>query len=169
MAGTLYAPWRLAYVSSADHRDRSQCVFCAAFESADDRGTLTLCRDRHSFALLNLYPYTTGHAMVAPIRHCEDLGDLPVEALVEIMSTAKELMTALRRIYGPHGFNVGFNVGEAAGAGIEEHLHLHVVPRWRGDNNMMTVIGGTRVIPEDLSVTWERVRGELEDVRGETS
>ena len=155
-------------MASADGRDRSRCVFCAAYESTDDKATLTLRRDHHSFALLNLYPYTTGHAMVAPIRHCEDLDELPVDALVEMMSTAKALMKALRRIYKPHGFNVGFNVGEAAGAGIEEHLHLHVVPRWRSDNNMMTVIGGTRVIPEDLSVTWERVRGELENVRGET-
>lgn len=168
MAAILYAPWRLAYVSSAERRDRSACIFCAAFGSADDRATLTLCRGRHSFALLNLYPYTTGHAMVAPIRHCEDLADVPVDALTEIMSTARDLTTALRELYHPHGFNVGFNVGEAAGAGIEEHLHLHVVPRWRGDANMMTVIGGTRVIPEDLGTTHERLQEALAGVRGGT-
>ena len=165
--GILYAPWRLEYVSSADGRDRSTCVFCAAFASQDDSETLTLCRSTHSFALLNLYPYTTGHAMVAPITHCSDLADVEVEALTEMMATAKDLMAAMRRLYKPHGFNVGFNVGEAAGAGIEEHLHLHIVPRWRGDNNMMTVIGGTRVIPEDIGRTFERMCNALKTVRCE--
>ena len=163
--GILYAPWRLEYVSSADDRDRDQCVFCRAFESADDPSTLTLCRDRHSFALLNLYPYTTGHAMVAPIRHCSDLADVEVEALTEIMGTAKQLMAAMKALYRPHGFNVGFNVGEAAGAGIEEHLHLHVVPRWHADNNFMTVIGGSRVIPEAMERTFERMSEALRTVR----
>ncbi len=166
MAGILYAPWRLAYVASADGRDRDRCIFCAAFAATDDRDTLTLCRGEHSFALLNLYPYTTGHAMVAPIRHASDLAEVSVEALNEMMATTKDIMTALRKLYRPHGFNVGFNVGEAAGAGIEEHLHLHVVPRWRGDANMMTVVGGTRVIPEDLKVTHERMVGALAGVRG---
>ena len=161
----LYAPWRLEYVSAADDRDRSQCVFCAAFASKDDAATLTLRRDRHSFALLNLYPYTTGHAMVAPIRHCDDLAGVEVEALTEMMATAKDLIEAMRLVYKPHGFNVGFNVGEAAGAGIEEHLHLHVVPRWHGDNNMMTVIGATRVIPEDIGRTFERMCSALDTVR----
>jgi len=161
----LYAPWRLEYVSSADDRDRSKCVFCTAFASQDDAATLTLCRDRYSFSLLNLYPYTTGHAMVAPIRHCSDLAELEVEVLTEIMATAKDLIAAMRLLYRPHGFNVGFNVGEAAGAGIEEHLHLHIVPRWHADNNLMTVIGGTRVIPEDIGRTYERMHGALQTVR----
>jgi ATP adenylyltransferase len=165
VAAILYAPWRLAYVSSADRRDRSKCVFCEAFGSSDDRATLPLHRGRHSFALLNLYPYTTGHAMVAPIQHCEALTDVSVDALTEIMSVARDLTAALRELYHPHGFNVGFNLGEAAGAGIEEHLHLHVVPRWRGDGNMMTVIGGTRVIPEDLAVTHERLQDALRRMR----
>jgi len=163
--GILYAPWRLEYVSAADDRDRSQCVFCTAFASSDDSKTLTLSRGTNSFALLNLYPYTTGHAMVAPIQHCSDLADVEVEALTEMMATVKDLMAAMRLLYNPHGFNVGFNVGEAAGAGIEEHLHLHVVPRWYGDNNMMTVVGGTRVIPEDIGRTFERMCGALETVR----
>jgi ATP adenylyltransferase len=167
VAGILYAPWRLAYVASADGRDRDQCIFCAAFAATDDRDTLTLCRGEHSFALLNLYPYTTGHAMVAPIRHASDLAEVSVETLTEMMATTKDIMTALRGLYRPHGFNVGFNVGEAAGAGIEEHLHLHVVPRWRGDANMMTVVGGTRVIPEDLKVTHERMVAALAGIHGE--
>ena len=161
MVETLFAPWRLEYVSTADERDRRECIFCDAFASEDDRATLTLRRDRSSFSLLNLYPYTTGHAMVAPIKHCSDLSELDETTLTEMMRTAQDLMAAMRDIYRPHGFNVGFNVGEAAGAGIEEHLHLHVVPRWRGDNNMMTVVSGTRVIPEDLGRTFERMSAAL--------
>jgi ATP adenylyltransferase len=104
--------------------------------------------------------------MVAPNKHCSDLADVDVETLTEMMATAVELMDALRDLYRPHGFNVGLNVGEAAGAGIEEHLHLHVVPRWLADNNMMTVIGSTRVVPEDLGSTFERMRNALAQ-RGE--
>jgi ATP adenylyltransferase len=136
-----------------------------AFASSDDSKTLTLSRETNSFALLNLYPYTTGHAMVAPIKHCSDLAEVEVEALTEMMATVKDLVAAMRLLYNPHGFNVGFNIGEAAGAGIEEHLHLHVVPRWHGDNNMMTVVGGTRVIPEDIGRTYERMCSALETVR----
>ena len=95
--------------------------------------------------------------MVAPIKHCRDLADIDVETLCEMMNTVKDLMAAMRVLYKPHGFNVGFNVGEAAGAGIEEHLHLHVVPRWHADSNMMTVIGDSRVIPEDLDRTFEKM------------
>jgi ATP adenylyltransferase len=165
--GILYAPWRLEYVSAADDRDRDECIFCTAFASKNEAETLTLCRDRHSFALLNLYPYTTGHAMIAPILHCSDLAAVDVETLTEMMATAKDLIAAMRRLYKPHGFNVGFNMGEAAGAGIEEHLHLHIVPRWHSDNNMMTVIGGTRVIPEDIGRTFERMCSALDTVRCE--
>jgi ATP adenylyltransferase len=104
--------------------------------------------------------------MVAPIRHCSDLADVDVETLSEMMCTVKDLMAAMRELYRPHGFNVGFNLGEAAGAGIEEHLHLHVVPRWNADNNMMTVIGGSRVIPEELGRTFERMVGTLQSIRG---
>lgn len=164
MVETLFAPWRLEYVSTVDERDRSRCIFCDAVASEDDRATLTLRRDARSFALLNLYPYTTGHAMVAPIHHCSELFDVDAETLTEMMRTAQDLMAAMREVYSPHGFNVGFNVGEAAGAGIEEHLHLHVVPRWRGDNNMMTVVGGTRVVPEDLGRTYERMTAALTGV-----
>ena len=163
----LFAPWRLEYVSGSDKRDKSVCVFCRAYESENDLETLTLRRDTGSFALLNLYPYTTAHAMVAPAHHCSSLEDVDVATLTEVMGTAKDLMAAMRELYHPHGFNVGFNVGEAAGAGIEEHLHLHVVPRWHADNNMMTVIGGVRVVPEDLERTFERMRKALDALRGE--
>lgn len=166
MARVLFAPWRLEYVSKVDDRDRNSCVFCDAYASQDDRATLTLRRNSRSFALLNLYPYTTGHAMVAPIDHCDELFQIDETTLTEMMRTTQDLIAAMRELYSPHGFNVGFNVGEAAGAGIEEHLHLHVVPRWRGDNNMMTVVGGTRVVPEDLGRTFERMRDALARVGG---
>ena len=104
--------------------------------------------------------------MVAPAKHCNDLADIDVETLCEMMNTVKALMAAMRELYKPHGFNVGFNVGEAAGAGIEEHLHLHVVPRWHADSNMMTVIGDSRVIPEDLDRTFEKMVEALKSIRG---
>ena len=162
----LFAPWRLEYVSTSDNRDKSECIFCRAYSSPDDRAALTLRRDRASFALLNLYPYTTAHAMVAPAAHCSSIADVDVPTLTEMMGTVKDLMAAMKELYRPHGFNVGFNVGEAAGAGIEEHLHLHVVPRWHADNNFMTVLGATRVVPEDLGRTFDKMREALESVCG---
>lgn len=159
---TLFAPWRLEYVTAADHRDRSECIFCDAYASNDDLATLTLWRRDRCFALLNLYPYTSGHAMVAPVRHCSELTDLDDDTLAEMMREARTLVSVLTALYRPHGFNIGINAGEAAGAGIEEHLHLHVVPRWRSDNNLMGVVGKTRVIPEDLERTFHRIREEIE-------
>jgi ATP adenylyltransferase len=159
---TLFAPWRFEYVSSVDQRDRTRCIFCRALSSERDRETLTLLRRSRCFALLNLYPYTSGHAMVAPNVHVSDFDRLDEATLAEIMVTARDLMRAMRQAYAPHGFNVGFNVGAAAGAGIEEHLHLHIVPRWRGDTNIMGVIGDTRVIPEDLGTTFDKLRAAIE-------
>lgn len=144
-------------MSTADERDRSRCIFCDAWASADDVATLSLWRWEHCFALLNRYPYTSGHVMVAPREHVAQLDDLTQPALAEMMTVAQKLVRALRQQYRAHGFNVGFNLGEAAGAGIEEHLHLHVVPRWWGDTNFMTAVGRTRVIPEDL----ERTHGKI--------
>lgn len=142
------------------------CVFCRAYESADDAATLTLWRRERTFALLNLFPYTSGHCMVAPVAHTGDLAGLDIETMTEMMVGARDLMRALKEIYQPHGFNVGFNVGQAGGAGIEEHLHLHIVPRWRADNNFMTVIGDTRVIPEAIETTFEKIRGVILEGEG---
>ncbi len=167
MSEPLFAPWRFAYVTTADNRDRSSCIFCSAFGSGDDRGPLILWREERTFALLNRYPYTSGHAMVAPVAHVAELEALDLATLSELMSGARRLVGILRRLYRPHGFNIGFNLGEAAGAGIEEHLHLHVVPRWRGDTSFMTVTGGVRVIPEELETTFDRVRELLVNRGGE--
>ncbi|HOC43729.1 MAG TPA: HIT domain-containing protein [Thermoanaerobaculales bacterium] len=159
---TLFAPWRFEYVTNVDRRDREQCIFCRALVAANDRDTLTLLRSSRCFALLNRYPYTSGHCMVAPNLHVCDFESLDDATLADIMVTAKRLMGALRSAYAPHGFNVGLNVGAAAGAGLAEHLHLHVVPRWRGDTNLMGVIGDTRVIPEELGTTFDKVRAAID-------
>lgn len=157
----LFAPWRMEYVS----RDGSAagCVFCTAAKGDED--SLWVMQGATCFALLNRYPYTSGHLMVAPRRHVADLSALDTGELAELMETARRLVEVLRDVYEPHGFNLGMNLGEAAGAGIADHLHLHVVPRWRGDTNAMTTTGTVRVIPEDLAETRLRIRRALEAPR----
>jgi len=153
----LYAPWRFDYVSSADQK--GSCIFCAAATGGEE--TLTLVRGEQAFVLLNRYPYTSGHAMVAPIAHAGDLTTLDSATLSEVMELARRVVQALEKVYHPHGFNLGFNLGEAAGAGIAEHLHMHIVPRWRGDTSFLTVNAGVRVMPEELSQTWAKLREAL--------
>ena len=151
----------MEYVSSADHKEDGECIFCRAAASKDDAATLTLWRWPACFALLNRYPYTSGHTMIAPLVHEGQLDSLHTETLAEMMDAVKIIIRVLRSLYHPHGFNVGFNLGEAAGAGIPEHLHLHIVPRWRADTNFISVVGNARVIPEDLSTTYQRVTEAL--------
>lgn len=157
----LFAPWRFEYVSRAD--SSSDCIFCAA--AAGEEGYLTLVREGPVFALLNLYPYTSGHSMVAPVGHVSDLAQVDEATLAAMMRLASRVTEALRTVYSPHAFNLGMNLGETAGAGIPEHLHLHIVPRWRGDTNFMSVTGGVRVIPEDLRVTREKLVAALSERR----
>lgn len=157
----LFAPWRMEYVSSADGEAPEGCIFCRAYASDNDAETLTLWRWQRCFAMLNLYPYTSGHTMIAPIAHEGRLDRLDAATLTGMMVAVKTMIRALRAVYHPHGFNVGFNLGEAAGAGIPEHLHMHVVPRWRADTNFISVVGNTRIIPEKLSITFERVKVAL--------
>ena len=154
----LFAPWRFAYVSHAD--EAGACVFCAAAGGGAD--TLTLTTQGRAFALLNRYPYTSGHAMVAPVAHVRTFADLDAATLADVMALAQRVVRALEATYHPHGFNLGFNLGEVAGAGIVDHLHLHIVPRWRGDTSFMTVNADVRVLPEDLSETWAKLHGALE-------
>jgi ATP adenylyltransferase len=150
----LFAPWRFAYVSNAD--SPGECIFCTAARS--DADTLTVIRGERAFALLNRFPYTSGHTMVAPYAHLADLGEFDLATLTEMMSLAQKVVGALQSAYRPHGFNLGFNLGEAAGAGIADHLHMHIVPRWRGDTNFMTVNADVRVLPEDLDETCTKLR-----------
>jgi ATP adenylyltransferase len=154
----IFAPWRFAYVSNAD--SAGSCVLCEAARGGVE--TLTLAADGQAFALLNRYPYTSGHAMVAPRAHLSDFSGLDAATLADIMRLTQRVVRALEATYHPHGFNVGFNLGEAAGAGIADHLHLHVVPRWRGDTSFMTVNADVRVVPEDLGETCAKLRHALE-------
>ncbi len=154
----VFAPWRFGYVSSAERNP--ECIFCAAAGGGEE--TLTVLRGAHAFALLNRFPYTSGHAMVAPYAHVAEIDALDGAVLTEMMGIAQRVVAALRSIYAPHGFNLGLNLGEAAGAGITDHLHLHIVPRWRGDTSFMSVSGGVRVVPEDLGETYRKLRDALE-------
>ena len=133
-------------------------MFCAAARGENDRETLVVHRGLHNFVILNRFPYTNGHVMVVPTEHVSTLSSLPDETLVEMMRLARDVEKHLRAIYHPDGFNMGLNIGRAAGAGIADHLHMHVLPRWFGDTNFMTVTGETRVLPEMLEVSWESLR-----------
>ena len=143
-------------------RSDPACIFCEALARIDD-DPLVVYRGRRAFVILNKFPYNNGHVMVVPHRHTGELGALDADELAEIMALAQRLERALAAIYRPHGFNLGLNLGKPAGAGVLDHLHLHVVPRWNGDTNFMTVLGDTRVLPEELSVTAERLRAAIKD------
>lgn len=151
----LWASWRLAYVSGGD--ESTGCVFCDALESAES-APLILFRGRHAFVILNLFPYNNAHLMVVPNRHVATLGDATRDELHELMDLARMAEVAITEAYAPHGMNLGINLGKPAGAGVPGHLHLHVVPRWNGDTNFMTVVGETRVLPEELPQTARRLR-----------
>jgi ATP adenylyltransferase len=179
----LWTPWRYSYVTGADHDKRQgvpdelaawpgdhSCVFCnmvAAVEYAETHGmpreqaekaALIVYRGENTFVCLNRYPYTSGHVMVLPYAHEASLAALPIAVTHEIMDTAQRLEGVFGQIYHPDGINMGLNLGKAAGAGVAGHLHLHVLPRWVGDTNFMTVVGETRILPEDLETTWQRIR-----------
>jgi ATP adenylyltransferase len=158
----LWSPWRLAYVTGS--HTTADCVFCDAFAHPD--AELVLLRGRHAFVILNLYPYNNGHLMVAPNRHIKTLVDLSGDEQSELMSMARWAEMALTEAYRPQGINVGINLGKAAGAGIEDHLHVHLVPRWAGDTNFMTAIAQTRVLPEELGQTAARLRPIFERIAG---
>ena len=146
--------------------DRSvECIFCDAVRSNDEKH-FVVYRSRHSIALLNLYPYNTAHVMVAPVKHVPSIEVLSDEELLDLMKVVNLVIQAIREEYRPQGFNVGINIGRVAGAGIESHVHVHIVPRWSGDTNFMPVIAGTKVLPEDLKTTWVRVRRAIEKVLG---
>jgi ATP adenylyltransferase len=134
------------------------CVFCSAQESPDGVENLIAFRGERAYVILNRYPYTSGHLMVVPLDHKPNLEDLDPLTRAEMMELTTRCMTVLRRIYHPEAFNIGANIGEAAGAGIKQHVHIHIVPRWGGDTNFMSTVGGTRVLPEALESTYERVK-----------
>jgi ATP adenylyltransferase len=147
----LWAPWRLEYVQNADKQDG--CIFCTAAASDDDEGQLVVHRGERAFVLLNKFPYASGHLLVAPYRHGLNFGDLDDAEILEVHSLGAQGLEALAAAYGPEGYNLGWNIGRIAGAGIPDHGHLHVVPRWAGDTNFMPVLAEVRVIPEHLQAT----------------
>lgn len=159
--GILWTPWRMKYIEG--HGTREGCVFCT-IQDMDDRGALILYRGRTAYVVLNKYPYNTGHVMIVPYRHVASPEDLSAEELYEISVLTRAAIKALRLEYRPHAFNVGANIGEAAGAGIAGHFHVHIVPRWCGDTNYTLILARTKILPESLDRTWERLRPRVEEV-----
>jgi len=155
----LWTPWRYQYVTTAV--PDGGCIFCAIAASSDDAGNYVLLRAERNFALLNLYPYTNGHLMIAPYEHVATLTEAHPETLAELMRLTVRAEKALRDLYRPGGINLGMNLGHCAGAGVAGHIHMHVLPRWHGDASFMTTVGETRVLPEDLATTWKRLKEAL--------
>ncbi len=154
----LFTPWRYAYVSGAV--PATGCIFCNAPKETDEK-SLIVHRGTHCYVILNTFPYTNGHVMIVPYVHLDELHKLPVDAAQEMMSLTQRLEAVLRELYRPDGLNLGMNLGKAAGAGVAGHIHMHILPRWVADANFVSVIGETRVLPEALEMTWERVREAL--------
>ena len=156
MTRPLWAPWRLEYVQRAD--EEAGCVFCAA-RDGDDEERLVVHRGRRAFVLLNKFPYASGHLMVAPLRHVGELGELEDEEALEIHRLGVQGLAALAETFAPQGYNLGWNLGRIAGAGVVDHIHLHVVPRWAGDTNFMPVLADVKVLPEHLTETRRKLAG----------
>ena len=161
----LWSPWRYDYISSGESKDGSasaKCVFCDILSSpADDEEKFILHRAGHNFVILNIYPYVSGHLMIVPFAHLADFDRAEKAATDEMMDLAKLCQSALRDVYKPNGMNLGMNFGKAAGAGVAEHFHMHILPRWVGDVNFMTSVGETRTIPESLQTTYEKLKGKF--------
>ena len=157
----LWAPWRMRYIEAADNADG--CIFCV--KPAQDRGCddedYLLLRGERAFIMLNTFPYSNGHLMVSPYRHTANLDDLEDPELLDLMAMTRRGVNALKAAFRPDGFNIGINMGRVAGAGIADHVHIHIVPRWSGDTNFMAVIGDTRVIPESLEAVYCRLKEQL--------
>jgi ATP adenylyltransferase len=154
----IWAPWRMKYILS----DKGQgCVFCEALKAGDDRARYIVHRGEKAFIILNMFPYTNGHLMIVPYAHVGDLVQLDRETMGDMMLLTQKALQALRDAMGPHGFNVGLNLGEAAGAGIRDHVHIHIVPRWHNDTNFMPALADVRVIPESLPDTYAKLLAAL--------
>jgi len=158
----LWAPWRITYVEKATRI--TECIFCSAIQNLNDEENYVVFRSKYSIAMLNLYPYNTAHTMVAPKRHVPILELLDDEELLDLFKTVNIVTKSIRDEYKPNGFNIGVNIGRAAGAGIESHVHIHIVPRWIGDVNFMPIIGDTKVIPESLQRTYKRIKSAIQRV-----
>lgn len=156
----LWTPWRYAFVSTA--HQATKCIFCEALKETDERAYIVY-RGQYCFIIINAFPYTSGHVMIVPYEHTDELQKLAAPAAQEMMALAQRTEGVLRDLYHPDGVNLGMNIGAAAGAGIAGHIHMHLLPRWVADANFMTVIGETRVLPETTDVTWKRMKGKFSD------
>src|SRR5262245_41829656 len=154
-----FTPWRNAYIQRAGKQ--RGCIFCNALKQKDDRKALIVHRGKHCFVILNAYPYTSGHVMVVPNRHLDELQKLPQAAAHEMMDLSQRVEAALRNGYKARGINLGMNIGDCAGAGVVGHIHMHVLPRWTGDTNFMTTVAQTRILPEGLGQTYSRLKALL--------
>ncbi len=152
----LWAPWRLAFIEQVSHG--SGCFFCEKPASHHDEKTFILWRGRHAYVLMNIYPYNNGHLLIAPYRHIGALEDLPETVVLDMLRLVQRSIKAIRKAYAPEGFNIGVNQGKVAGAGIEHHIHLHIVPRWSSDTNFMPLLGETRVLPQHLKASYTRLK-----------
>lgn len=161
----LWSPWRYDYIKSGSSEEKRQspsCVFCRLQEEpGTDESKFILHRARFNFVVLNIYPYISGHLLIVPYAHLGELDLAPKETTDELMDLTKRSQTLLRETYHPHGFNLGMNLGRAAGAGVADHIHLHIMPRWTGDSNFMSTVSETRVIPEDLQTTYSKLLGKF--------
>ena len=157
----IWAPWRLEYVRDADRGE--ECIFCSKPRAGDDAEALIVHRGELAYVILNLFPYTNGHLMVAPFEHVGRLLEVDAGTLAEMLELAKRAMERIEEVYAPQGFNMGFNQGRVAGAGVEGHIHMHVVPRWAGDTNYMSVIADARVMPQSLEDSYEALRAGFDE------
>jgi ATP adenylyltransferase len=155
----IWSPWRMEYIENSTRENG--CIFCNAQEKEDSAENLIAFRGERAYVILNRYPYTSGHLMVAPFEHKPNLEEIDAQTRAEMMELTARCMSVLRKIYHPEAFNMGANIGEAAGAGVKHHVHIHIVPRWAGDTNFMSTVGGIRVLPEALETTYERVKNEF--------
>ena len=160
----LWAGWRNDYVSSGKKNTGDECIFCEFPKQDEDEKYHIIYKGKFSYIIMNAFPYSNGHLMVIPHRHISDFSALIADECLEIMQLAQKAVTALKMTYDPQGFNVGWNIGAAAGAGIAAHLHMHIVPRWLGDTNFMLTIGGVRVIPEDFDISYKKIKANLEEI-----
>lgn len=155
---TLWAPWRMEYILSLKDEKKHPCIFCERFPKKDDKNNLILYRRTHSFVIMNRFPYNSGHLMIVPYKHSGNLQDLTSDENIELMEVLQLSQRVLKDAMNPQGFNIGMNLGRVSGAGIYDHLHWHLIPRWNGDTNFMPVIGETKVISEALNKTYNKLK-----------
>jgi len=159
----LFSPWRSQYIESfsKEKGDNEECILCQAFQDNNDERRFIITRGKNNFVVMNLYPYNSGHLMVVPYRHISKFEELSDNESLEIMQLIKKMISVLKKVSNPDGFNIGSNIGRPAGAGIDHHLHFHIVPRWNGDTNFLPVLDDTKLVSEDMKITWKKLRSAL--------